>query len=164
MDMQLAEAPGKLLVLLRGDLLVTKEQDLMLHPRIVDFALRRVVQRLREVDSRDFGTESRGDGFYSNMLVGHGASPFYPLILARVPSSRPAAADCHRCRPTRRGRRSTRGIAATHRSAPARWRARCRCAPGGVSIRKGAYCHMYRRSCACRAQTTGSEPASPPRQ
>jgi len=71
MHVQLAEAPGELLVLLCGDLLVAKKQDLMLHPRVMDLALRRVVQWPGKIDAQDFGAKRGGDGFHSNMLVGH---------------------------------------------------------------------------------------------
>ncbi len=58
-DVQLTEMAAEILVLVESHLLISEEDHLMLHQRIVQFLIGSVAERLRNIDAADFGADHR---------------------------------------------------------------------------------------------------------
>src|SRR5580704_15157058 len=72
MDLQLAEAAAEGEVLVGGQVLVAEEDHLVVGERVADFADRRVIELLRQVDAGDLGAERPRNPVHRNRAVGHG--------------------------------------------------------------------------------------------
>ncbi len=84
MDVQFAEQPAEILVLLDGHFLVAEEDDQVVHQRVVDFLEGLIAERLREVDPADLGADARRQRLDLDRLVSHRMRPspvaFVPLV------------------------------------------------------------------------------------
>ncbi len=83
MDLQLTEAAAKIELLLRGQMLVTEEDNEVIEQCRADLADYPIAERAGEVDPRHFGAERAGDRFNRDRLLGHAAF----LRFGRVPGS-----------------------------------------------------------------------------
>ena len=71
MDVQLAEAATKVLVLVYRDVLVAEEDHLVFQQCVPDLAKGLVVERLGQVDAEDFGADARRQLPNPEFLVAH---------------------------------------------------------------------------------------------
>ena len=62
-DLQRPKAAAEIELLLRGQVLVVKEDDEVIEQRRADLADHRIRERAGEIDPGDFGAECAGDGF-----------------------------------------------------------------------------------------------------
>ena len=75
MDVQFAEPSPERLVLVERKVLVAEEDHHVLHPRIVDFVERPVVERPRQVDPPDFHADGRRQRVDLDNIVRHSLVP-----------------------------------------------------------------------------------------
>ena len=97
MDVEIAKAPGEILVPVGRQVLVAEEQHQMIEEGVVDFRERLAVELISETDVKNFGAEGTGHGLDvdSAIVLAH-RHLVYRAACLRVPdlnrliSSRPA--------------------------------------------------------------------------
>ena len=72
-DVQAAKAAAERQMLLRCEMLIAEKDHLMVEQRPADFGNHGVVERLAQIDPREFGPESSGDAAHVKCPIAHPA-------------------------------------------------------------------------------------------
>lgn len=70
MDLQDAETPTEINLLLRGDVLIAKHHDVVVQVRLMDTGEVRIAERPGQIQSGDFRTHFFGEGADVECLIG----------------------------------------------------------------------------------------------
>src|ERR1700722_10581825 len=87
MNRQFAKQPPERLVLIQRQFLISEEQNLVRHQRIVHFLELLIAKRTRQIDARYFRTDRGGGRSDRNRLVGHDTRPLLAASGAACPFS-----------------------------------------------------------------------------
>src|SRR5262249_15180763 len=138
MNVQLAEPPTEVLLLIHMDRLIAKEYHEVLQQGAMDLVELPIAEPLRQIDPMNFRTNVGSDLAHLDGVVAHWCTPFPHRWRANGIGAQGCARRPIRRRTGARGCATRAGSACAGARAPANLRSRCACDPAGDCPRSGS--------------------------